>query len=267
MMSSKQQMEDYNKRIWTQHPEESDESFQFFFKFYLQLPKGTRTTVAAYRNMLVTERGMSQQEANTKNIGRYHHEYSNGRDLNGVAIEGLHTFSERAAAYDKWLFDDEVNAVLSRRGKLVEQEYQDSVRMQNAWELMITDLDKEYQDARNKAAEKGIPMKSGDYISKYAKLTDLRNANATFQRRAVGMMDKVTEDAILKALEDKNGMVIEWHEPEISKPEGRTKEEVKYDEMSEQEFEKMISASERLGGDAGKDNTIEAIPITERDNQ
>lgn len=232
----------YNEKIWLKHPDESEESYYFFYKFFLQMPKGNRTVLGAYKKFCIVDKGYTDEETKSLSTPKNYHEWSNGKKTDGTLIEGLFDYKTRADAFDSWVIKNDIDGVLTKRAGIINRELEDANTMLDLWNMMLGDLSTAYNSERRKAKKDQKDVNISDFVNKHAKLMESRNDIAVFMRRAVGMMDKVTQDVIEQAEKSNAGVLIEWVKPPKEKRQQKEEDKV-YDDMSEEEFDAMMRDS------------------------
>lgn len=228
-------LEEYNEKIWLQHPEETDDQYRFFFNYYLSQKSDTRSILMSYKLYMIEEKG--KKEEDVKGLTTYSKRYgcwAKGEDSNGNKINGLHTWEERAKAYFTNVFNDKMNLLLERRGKVVEEEYEHGEKLLKHYNSVYDAFVLQMEVDKAEAKAKGIPFDSSHYLTKLQKLVKVRDEIAVFLRRSVGLTDRVTTDEIAKSLSQNKEVSIEWVVPETKY------EENEIDKMSDEEFEKLL---------------------------
>jgi len=227
---------DYREKIWLQFPNEENESYRMFVTYYLP-QKSSRTLMTAYRKCVMTENGKTEEQANKlTGAGAKWNFWANAKDRDGNPVPDLnYSWEDRALAYWKFLYQDEVNMLLDRRGNILEQEFLDSEKMLEQWIVMYGELVNNIDYLRNQSKSAGKKFDSFLYLKQLREFIKARDEIALLIRRSVGMMDKVTEDIISQRMANNKNFQVIWSEPEVNQQHMND-----VDRMSDEEFVKLI---------------------------
>lgn len=228
-------LSEYQEKIWLKHPNEPDEAYKNFVKYYLPL-KAARSVLGAYKSYLKEEKQRTDGQIKRINsVTKAWQYWSKGQDDNGEDIQGLHSWDERAQTYWDYVYSDEINVILERRGTLVETEYEDGVALLKQWNDLYGQFALELEDMAEQSKKLGKRFDPTPHLRKLRDLVKSRDEIATFLRRSVGMMDKVSEDALAAHLAENKEIRVQWIEPEI-----KHILDTPVDQLSDEDFERLL---------------------------
>lgn len=104
---------------WRQHPDETNEAYEFFYRYFLPLSPTRQTVLEAYKELCIQSKGWTRERADgLTTVPIDFLRYAEGRDREGAMIQGLPPFSLRAQQYNREMQDDDLERKMERRRQL-----------------------------------------------------------------------------------------------------------------------------------------------------
>lgn len=203
--------------IWKQHKNESNEAYEFFYRYYLPLPASRQTPLVAYREFCIATKAMSRVQAEAITIVPMQYLYwVDGKTDEGDPIEGLDTFMERAAAYNRMMQEDDLERQMEQRRHIYGVETSHAALMVNDWMRMYTQAEHFFVAEMEQADANGIAYNPANEFALKREMWRARRELSEFQRTGANMPAKITNDIIEETYfaQRDNEIVVEFEDPE-----------------------------------------------------